>query len=219
VTLSQDVIYALVAVAIMLLIGFPIHEFSHAFAAFQLGDSTARWQGRLSLDPRVHFDPIGGLMLILGAVLTGGRFFLGWAKPTPVNPYNLRYGRRGEAIVAAAGPVSNLIMATAVAIPVRLIGTSPELFATVTSNPIAAFLYSVAFFFVAINVFLMVFNLLPIPPLDGWRVLLGLVDARTAYTLRSYEQYGFLILVVLLVAGGGIVGNFATPLINFLLGR
>ena len=217
--LSEAVIQALLAAGIMLLIGFPIHEFSHAFAAYRLGDSTARWQGRLSLDPRVHFDPIGGLMLILGAVLTGGHFFLGWAKPTPVNPYNLRYGRRGEAIVAAAGPVSNLIMAAAVAVPVRLINTTPELFVAVGSNNVSAFLFNVAEFFVAINVFLMIFNLLPIPPLDGWRVLMGLVDARTAYTLRQYEQYGFLLLVILLVAGGGIVGNLAFPLISFLLGR
>src|SRR5688500_180673 len=99
------VVSALVAVIIMLLIGFPIHEFLHAWAAFRLGDNTARWQGRLTLDPRVHFDPVGGTLLavtaLLGAV-QGGFFAFGWAKPTPVNPMNLSGGRRGEALVAAA---------------------------------------------------------------------------------------------------------------------
>ena len=217
--MSEQLISALIAIGIMILVGFPVHEFSHAYAAYRLGDSTARWQGRLTLDPRVHFDPLGGLMLILGAVLTGGRFFLGWAKPTPVNPYNLRDGRRGEAIVALAGPLSNLVMAAAVAIPIRLIAMDAGLIDTILSSAVALFILNTAVFFVLINVFLMVFNLLPIPPLDGWRVLLGLLDARTAYTLRQYEQYGFLLLLLLIVGGGSIVGGLAGTVFDFLLGR
>ena len=216
--MSEQLLAALVAVGIMLLVGFPVHEFSHAYAAFRLGDSTARWQGRLTLDPRVHFDPIGGLMLVVGALLTGGRFFLGWAKPTPVNPFNLRYGRRGEALVAVAGPVSNLIMAVVVAVPVRLIAMLPDLQTMIDTNEIASFLFFIAVFFVVINVYLMIFNLLPIPPLDGWKVLLGLVDARTSYTLRQYEQYGFVLLIALVVLGGRVVGGLADPVISFLLG-
>ncbi|MDP8905806.1 MAG: site-2 protease family protein [Chloroflexota bacterium] len=217
--MTEQLFTALVAVAIMILIGFPVHEFSHAYAAFRLGDSTARWQGRLTLDPRVHFDPVGGLMLVLGAVLTGGRFFLGWARPTPVNPYNLQFGRRGEAIVAAAGPLSNLVMAAAVAIPLRLIAMDPAMTDLVLTNELAGFVFRTAVFFVIINVFLMIFNLLPIPPLDGWRVLLGLLDARTAYTLRQYEQYGFLLILVIILFGAPLVGGLASNVYGFLLGR
>jgi Zn-dependent protease len=214
--ITERLLESLIAVAIFILVGFPVHEFSHAFAAFRLGDSTARYQGRLTLNPIVHFDPIGGTLLALSAFLGG--FFIGWAKPTPVNPYNLRYGRRGEAFVALAGPLSNLIMAAAVAIPLRLISSNPSMFLTVLTNDAAAFAFTVAGFFVVINVFLMVFNLLPIPPLDGWRVLLGLVDARTAYTLRSFEQYGFLLLLVFVFAGGSVLGGLADQIIRFLLG-
>src|SRR5689334_2490979 len=105
-------------IIVMLLVAFPIHEFSHALAAYRLGDSTARLFGRLTLNPIAHFDPVGGSMLAL-SMLVG--FGIGWAKPTPVNPRNLRYGQWGEAIVAAAGPLSNFVLAVAGAIPLRYI--------------------------------------------------------------------------------------------------
>lgn len=207
----------LTAVAIFILVAFPIHEFSHAWAAFRLGDSTARWQGRLTLNPIVHFDPIGGGILIISAILQSG-FVIGWAKPTPVNPYNLRYGRRGEALVAAAGPISNLVMAAAVAIPLRLILGDQSRVLLIQSNDIATFAINVAFTFFQINVVLFVFNLLPIPPLDGWRVLMGLVDARTAYNLKPFEQYGFVVLLLLVFLGGPVLGGVITGVTRFLLG-
>ncbi len=154
-------------------------------------------------------------MLALSAILGG--FFIGWAKPTPVNPYNLRFGRRGEAIVALSGPLSNLIMAAIVAIPIRLIVMNDNLFSSIVTSQAGTFVFDIAAYFVVINVFLMVFNLLPIPPLDGWHVLLGLVDARTSYTLRQYEQYGFLLLLVIFFAGATVIGNLAVPIINFLV--
>ena len=206
-----------IVVAIFLLVAFPVHEFSHAWAAYRLGDSTARWQGRLTLNPLVHFDPLGGSLLAISILLAG--FGFGWAKPTPVNPYNLRYGRRGEALVAVAGPISNLVMAMAVAIPLRLIHSDPALLATVAANDVARFVFSVAVLFVEIDVLLMIFNLLPIPPLDGWRALLGIVDARTAYTLRQFEQYGFVLILLLIVVAprflGGLVGGLAGILLGF----
>jgi Zn-dependent protease len=206
-----------VAAAIIILVAFPVHEFFHAFAAYRLGDSTARYQGRLTLNPITHFDPLGGTLLAIGAVLGG--FIIGWAKPTPVNPYNLRYGRRGEAIVALAGPVSNLLLALIVAIPLRFIVNSPELQLTIASNSTALFALGVAETFLGINILLMVFNLLPIPPLDGWHATLALVSPRTAYALRGYEQYGFIVLLVLIVAGGGaIVGGLVQTIGRFLIG-
>ena len=212
--LDLQLLFSLVSVVIVILVGFPVHEFSHALAAYRLGDSTARYQGRLTLNPIVHFDPLGGLMLVISAFLG---FFIGWAKPTPVNPYNLRYGRRGEALVAAAGPVSNLVMAAVVAIPVRLIWSNEDMAGVVFSSPIATGLYDIAWFFVAINSFLFLFNLLPIPPLDGWKVLTGLVDARTAYNLRQFEQYGFILLLLLVLVGGRVLGGVGFAVLDLLV--
>jgi Zn-dependent protease len=201
---------ALAAAGLIILIAFPIHEFSHAFAAYRLGDSTARWQGRLTLDPRRHFDPLGGAMLIISTILGFG---VGWAKPTPVNPYNLRYGRRGESLVSAAGPLSNLIMAAVLAVPLRFIANSDELMTTVASSTATAVAWNLIYYLFAISIALFVFNLLPIPPLDGWKVLLGLVDARTAQSLRPFEQYGFVLLAFIILFGGQVIG----PILDFLL--
>jgi Zn-dependent protease len=206
---ATTVLLTLVSVAMVILISFPVHEFSHAFAAFRLGDSTARWQGRLTLNPRAHFDPFGAFALAISSVLGAG---IGWAKPTPINPYNLRYGRRGEAIVALAGPLSNLIIAAAMAIPLRLIWHDPVLAATLVSSPVAIIAWDIAVTFFFINCSLFVFNLVPIPPLDGWKALLGLVDARTSYTLRQYEQYAILLLFALILLGGRVI----LPLILFV---
>jgi Zn-dependent protease len=193
-----------------------VHEFSHAWAAFKLGDSTARYQGRLSLNPVRHFDPIGGTLLAVSVLLAG--FGIGWAKPTPVNPYNLRYGRKGETIVAVAGPLSNLVMAAIVAIPIRIITSNPSMLLTVMSNDVASFVFNVAVLFVEIDVLLLVFNLLPIPPLDGWRGLLGLLDARTAFNLRQFEQYGFIVLVLLIFIAPRFIGQIGDVIASFLLG-
>src|SRR5688572_22527127 len=173
----------------MLLIGLPVHEFSHALAAYRLGDGTAKLFGRLTLNPIAHFDPIGGTLLALtfiGSAATGGALGFGWAKPTPVNPLNLDGGRRGEAIVAAAGPVSNLVLAIAGAIPLRYMFANPDL---ITQVPM---MFDVLHLFVQINLLLMIFNLIPIPPLDGSKVLFAFLDRRTEYQIRPFlEQYGF----------------------------
>ena len=217
--MDPNIVPRLIAVGIMLLLAFPIHEFSHAFAAYRLGDSTARYMGRLTLDPRAHFDPLGAGILALGAITTG--FFIGWAKPTPVNPMNLAGGRRGEALVALAGPLSNLVLAALVAAPIRLLALNDSLMFTISASPALSLVLDVLFFVVLINVFLFIFNLLPIPPLDGWKVLLGLVDPRTAYQLRQYEQYGFiLILLLFFLSYQGIlpIGEIGIGLTRFLLG-
>lgn len=213
---AEQLFIGAIVVAIFLLVAFPVHEFSHAWAAYRLGDSTARYQGRLTLNPIAHFDPLGGTLLAISILLVG--FGFGWAKPTPVNPYNLRYGRRGEAIVALAGPISNLVMAIAVAIPLRLIHADPALLAAVASNDIAALVFNVGVIFVVVDLLLLIFNLLPIPPLDGWRAFLGLVDARTAYNLRQFEQYGFVIIILLILVAPRFIGGLVDGLAGLVLG-
>jgi Zn-dependent protease len=205
-----------IVLMVMLLVAFPVHEFSHALAAVQLGDGTPRLMGRLTLDPRAHFDPTGAILLAVSMVIGFG---IGWAKPTPYNPLNLRGGRWGEAIIAAAGPISNLVLAIAASIPLRYI------YATGMDLP---FLEGVLDLFVRINVLLMVFNFIPIPPLDGSKVLYAFLDQRTAWQTRAVlEQYGLLILLgamFLPIFGGqtliGVIFNevFA-PIVALLTGR
>ena len=219
----EQVIPAVIVVAIMLLVGLPVHEFSHALAAYRLGDGTAKLFGRLTLNPIAHFDPVGGTLLALtfiGSAAAGGAFGFGWAKPTPVNPMNLQGGRRGEAIVAAAGPLSNLVLAIVAAIPLRFLLANPALLDQVSM------LAQVLYLFVQINLVLMVFNLIPIPPLDGSKVLFAFLDRRTEYQIRPIlEQYGFFILLALffLPPGNSIGGRIFGPIIHafssFLVGR
>ena len=209
---------AIIVVAIMLLIAFPVHEFSHALAAFRLGDATAKMFGRLSLNPIVHFDPVGGVLLAISFIGSAGAFGFGWAMPTPVNPMNLEGGRRGDAIVAAAGPISNLVLAIAGAIPLRYFINNQNL---ISEAPILGLVLQQ---FVVINLILMVFNLIPIPPLDGSKVLFALVDRRTEYQIRPFlEQYGMLLLLLLILSsfftgGESILGRVLSPIVQGIYG-
>lgn len=218
--MSDQLLASVIVVAIMLLVGFPVHEFSHALAAYRLGDSTARHLGRLTLNPIVHFDPLGGILLAVTMIGNTG-FAFGWAKPTPVNPRNLEGGRYGEAIVAAAGPISNLVLAIAAALPLRFILSSPSLM-----DQIPTIVLQVLFFFILINLVLMVFNLFPIPPLDGSKVLFAFLPPQVAWRWRPIlEQYGFilLLLVFFVPPGDSIGGKILVPIIDalldFLVGR
>ena len=205
-----------IAVAIMLLVGFPVHEFSHALAAYRLGDATAKLQGRLTLNPIAHFDPLGGTLLVLTFLGSGGGFGFGWAKPTPVNPRNLEGGHMGEAIVAAAGPISNLVMAIVAALPLRYMLANRDLL-----DQIPALVPQVLATFVLINLVLMIFNLVPIPPLDGSKVLFAFLPPQTAWRWRPIlEQYGFilLILVFFFPPGDSIGGRVLVPVLRALLG-
>ena len=198
------------AVAVFLLIGFPVHEFAHAYAAYRLGDGTAKLFGRLTLNPLVHLDPVGSLVLVLSALLGG--FFIGWAKPTPVNPAMLR-GRHGEAIVAAAGPVSNILMAVVAGIVLRLLLAVVD----APAEPIV-FVANVIYVFVLINVALFIFNLVPIPPLDGSKVLFTFMNPRTVWRIRpTLEQWGFMILIAVMIipiGGESLGGRVIIPLMD-----
>lgn len=175
---------ALFALVLALGIGFTVHEFAHAWTAYQLGDDTAARQGRLTLDPRSHIDPLGALLLLVAG--------FGWARPVPIDP--LRLGRQGTLWVSLAGPVSNLILASIAAIPLRLLAGS-----ALPPEGLAGFLLPLLYSFATINILLAVFNMLPISPLDGWKVLIGLLPPASAFRLQAYERYGFLVLIVLFV--------------------
>lgn len=210
----EDVLPRVIVVAIMLLVGFPVHEFAHALAAYRLGDSTARFMGRLTLNPVAHFDPLGGILLAVTFI--GSSFGFGWAKPTPVNPRNLEGGRYGEAIVAAAGPISNLVLAIAAALPLRFILASPSL-----QEQIPTIVLQVLILFILINIVLMVFNLFPIPPLDGSKVLFAFLPPQVAWRWRPMlEQYGFILLLIIffLPPGDSIGGKILFPIIDGILG-
>ena len=210
--MAENLIPRVIVVAIMLLIGFPVHEFAHALAAYRLGDSTARQFGRLTLNPIAHFDPLGGILLAVSFI--GAGFGFGWAKPTPVNPANLACGRRGEALVAAAGPLSNLVLAAAAALPLRYIRSNPEL-----SLQVPSIVTAILSLFVLINLVLMLFNLLPIPPLDGSKVLFAFLSPRQTWQWRPVlEQYGFILLLLLffLPPGNSIGSRIFLPVIDAL---
>lgn len=169
---------------IILLICFPIHEFAHAFTAYRLGDDTAARQGRLTLNPLAHLDPVGSLLLLFS--------FIGWAKPVPVSPWRLRFGpRAGYALVAAAGPASNLLLAALMAVLWRL-----DVFAN-ASQMVTEFSLT----FITINLALCLFNLIPLAPLDGNSVLAGLLGAPGERVLAPLQRYGPMILLVLFMAG------------------
>jgi Zn-dependent protease len=176
----------------IVLVSLTIHEAAHAWTADRLGDPTARLLGRVSLNPIVHIDPIGTILLPLLAAYSGLPI-IGWAKPVPVNISRLRHHRRDFMIVAAAGPISNIAQAVLGAIAVRvMVGAGTD--GGLTEAVLRAF--------VSINLLLAFFNLIPIPPLDGGNVLAGLVPERAAVVLDGVRQFGFILLYALMLTGG-----------------
>jgi Zn-dependent protease len=191
---------AVVALFVVLIVSLSVHEAAHAWTADRLGDPTARHLGRLTLNPISHVDPIGTVLFPLIAIISGLPL-LGWAKPVPVDPRNLASPRRDFAIVALAGPVSNLLMAMAAAVVLKL------LFPVDAGLSFGAMLVART---VSLNVVLAVFNMLPVPPLDGGNVLAGLVPEPVARVIDRTKPYGFLILYVLMYMG--ILGDIVFPL-------
>jgi Zn-dependent protease len=183
---------------IVLLFSLTIHEMAHAWTADRLGDPTARLLGRISLNPIVHADPLGTIVLPLVALFTQAPL-IGWAKPVPVTLRYLRHPRRDYIMVAAAGPASNLALAVFAAILLSILPISPHtLGESNVSVPIAAILSRL----MALNVLLAVFNMIPIPPLDGGNVLGGLLPANLAVVFNKVRPYGFVLLYALVLSGG-----------------
>jgi Zn-dependent protease len=183
---------------IVLLFSLTVHEMAHAWTADRLGDPTARVLGRVSLNPLVHADPVGTFLFPLMAMVTGVPL-IGWAKPVPVDVRRLRRQRRDFVLVAAAGPASNLIMAVCASMALALVPVSPLVLGEPNvSAPFASFL-SLA---VRLNVLLAVFNMLPIPPLDGGNVVSGLLPHAAASRYDQVRPYGFLLLYALILTDG-----------------
>ena len=167
----------------VLIISVVVHEVAHGYAAYYLGDPTAKLQGRLTMNPIPHIDPIGSILVPAALALLPGSIVFGWAKPVPYNPHNIA-NRYGDAIVAAAGPASNFIMA-------GIAGAILQLTAVTAGTALATVLVGI----ILINVVLGVFNLVPIPPLDGSKILFNFLPARFNYVRDALEQYGFMILL------------------------
>jgi Zn-dependent protease len=194
-----DIDFAAVFISfIVLLFSLTIHEMAHAFTADRLGDPTARLLGRISLNPLVHADPIGTILFPLIALVTGAPI-LGWAKPVPVNTRHLRHPRRDFVIVAAAGPASNLVLALAAALTLAILPVSPH---TIDEPNVSVPVAAILGLAIQVNVLLAVFNMLPIPPLDGGNVLAGLLPPRMAIAFNQIRPYGFLLIYALILSGG-----------------
>lgn len=202
---------------LVLISSLTVHEAAHAFAADRLGDSTARNLGRLSLNPAVHVDPIGTLVFPLIAIYTGVPL-IGWAKPVPVNTRFLKHPQRDFALIAAAGPASNVVMAAigAGALSLARAAAGPgDIVGGAMTGPLLPLFYA----FTIVNVLLAVFNMIPVPPLDGGNVLIGILPASTAGMVERLRPYGILILYALMLTGalnwilGPLVGYF-----RYLLG-
>lgn len=197
------------------IVAITVHEAAHAFIADRLGDPTPRLEGRLSLNPLVHYDPLGTTLLLILVVM---RAFgipvipFGWAKPVRFDPYNLANPKRDSALISLAGPVSNLILAGVIALVLR--------FAYSPFSPVS-FIYSFAYPFIILNVALAIFNLIPIHPLDGGKILVGLLPSKEGREVDIFlNHYGLIILFFLIFptfGGVSLVSLIVSPVINFIL--
>lgn len=216
-------LFMLAAISIALLVAITVHEFSHALVAYKLGDVTARQSGRLSLNPLAHLDPLGTLMLFMVG--------FGWGKPVPVNPYYFRIGmRQGTALVSAAGPVSNILTAFLFALPVKfglLAWHSPLQYQLLPQRGVSWFLADLVGYVVFYNIMLAIFNLIPLAPLDGFNVALGLLPRNLANSLAKLGQYGPVILLMIIGLGyftrfnilWGVLGPAISVVGRLIVGR
>ena len=201
---------AAILIAFFLLVAFPVHELCHAIAAWRLGDDTAQRAGRLTLNPLKHFDPIGGTCLVISVCLTG--MPLGYAS-TPVNHSRLR-GRHGEAIVAAAGPLSNVAMAVVFGLVTRVLAGNDDIAFGAPER-----LWVLLGLLTYANIFLAIFNFLPVPPLDGSMILLSLLPPRTRFSVEpAFRQYGLILFFAVFMFGGYVMGPIAERVFHALVG-
>lgn len=191
---------------IILILSVVIHEVAHGYAALWMGDVTAKYAGRLTLNPIKHLDPMGSIFVPAILILFNSSFILGWAKPVPYNPYNLKNKRWGELVVAIAGPISNILLALFIAVIVRLV-----------PNLSVAFI-ELAFIAALINLFLAFFNLIPIPPLDGSKILFNLFPNFALKFRGIIEMYGPFLLIIFVLFFSSFLAPLAFYTAQFLLG-
>lgn len=204
---EENIIYVITIWALPVLLAITLHEAAHGWVAKRLGDNTASQQGRLSLNPLRHVDPIGTVLLPIVLLVIGG-FMFGWAKPVPVDPRNFKKPREHMALVALAGPLSNFVMA---AMWTALLSLAVHGLAnTWIGYPLSLMAQAG----ITINLILMVLNLLPLPPLDGGRIMAGMLKPQLALKYARIEPYGFLILLVLIFST--VLGRIIWPVINLL---
>ncbi len=184
---------------IILIMSIVVHELSHGYVAELLGDPTPRLQGRLTLNPIKHMDPFGSVIVPILTSLAG--FTFGWAKPVEWNPYNVKNRRMGELLISAAGPASNILIALVFGLIVRLgVGDLPPSFIMISA------------FVVIINITLAIFNLIPVPPLDGSKILFSLLPPHLFHVRARFEQYSMILVLIFLL----ILWRFVSPVIPFL---
>ena len=211
--MELNLVQTIAVYALPVIFAITLHEAAHGYVAKHFGDLTAYTEGRVSLNPLRHIDPIGTVvlplaLLAISKLFAGSGILFGWAKPVPVNFANLRHPKRDMLWVAAAGPFSNLVMALLWALAVKIGIAAPDSYFAL---PLA--LMGAAGVF--INAIIMVLNLMPLPPLDGGRILVSLLPHRLAYNVSRIEPYGFIILIVLLFSG--VLGMILWPVIGMVM--
>lgn len=193
-------------IVLILLFSVVIHEVAHGYAALWLGDQTAKYEGRLTLNPLKHLDPVGSVLVPILGYFTGG-VIIGWAKPVPFNPYNLRNQKWGEALVAIAGPLSNIIIAIIFSVIIRtMAGSVSESFVFLSG------------YLVFINIILALFNMIPIPPLDGSKVLFALLPYKFQGFRQTIENYGLILVLVFVFVFWQLLSPIAGKIFNLLVG-